>query len=72
VHGVSKGTYSNCAVPSHRRWSQVVEQQYVTVGAAGVFKNIEIEVAKLTFVICDADVIDVVAGVNGLIEANGA
>jgi ribosomal protein L7Ae-like RNA K-turn-binding protein len=49
-----------------------VEQQYVTVGAAGVFKNIEIEVAKLTFVICDADVIDVVAGVNGLIEANGA
>jgi hypothetical protein len=27
---------------------------------------------KLTFVICDVGVIDVVAGVNGLIEANGA
>jgi hypothetical protein len=44
----------------------------MTFGAAGVSKNIEIRVAELTFVICDAYVIDVVVGVNELIEANGA
>jgi hypothetical protein len=50
----------------------VIKQQLVTFGAAGVSKNIEIRVAELTFVICDAYVIDVVVGVNELNEANGA
>jgi hypothetical protein len=71
VHGVADVTYANCAVSSHQRWSQPNEQHLATFGAAGFSKKIEIEVAKLTFVICDSYVINVVVGVNGLIEANG-